>query len=54
VSGTEARLARLAAWVLQAERQGADCGLRLPGRELPPQQGERHRRAALDALAEHR
>ena len=54
VAGTEPRLARLAAWLLLAERQGLDCGLRLPGRELPPQQGEQHRRAALDALAEYR
>lgn len=51
-AGTEPRLARLAAWVLQAEREGIDCGLRLPGRELPPRQGEAHRRAALDTLAE--
>ena len=29
---TELRLSRLAAWVLQAEREGLDCGLRLPGR----------------------
>jgi uncharacterized protein (DUF58 family) len=48
---TERRLSRLAAWVLQAEREGLDCGLRLPGRELPPHQGELHRRAALDLLA---
>ncbi len=52
VAGTEARLARLAAWVLLAEQQGVDCGLRLPGRELEPQQGEHHRRRALDLLAE--
>jgi uncharacterized protein (DUF58 family) len=51
-SGTEPRLARLAAWMLQAERAGIDCGLRLPGRELPPRQGEAHRRAALDLLAQ--
>ncbi|MCM0610307.1 MAG: DUF58 domain-containing protein [Ideonella sp. WA131b] len=48
----ESRLSRLAAWVLQAERSGIDCGLRLPGHELPPRQGEAHRRAALDLLAE--
>lgn len=51
VSGTEARLARLAAWVLMADRAGLDCGLRLPGHDLPPHQGEAHRRAALDLLA---
>ena len=49
---TEKRLSRLAAWVLLAHRDGIDCGLRLPGRELPPQHGESHRRAALDALAQ--
>ena len=48
---TEHRLSRLAAWVLLADREGLDCGLRLPGRDLPPQQGDAHRRAALDLLA---
>ena len=48
----EQRLARLAAWVLAAERLQLDCGLRLPGSELAPGQGDSHRRAALDALAQ--
>ena len=48
---TELRLSRLAAWVLVAEREGLDCGLRLPGHTLPPGQGDAHRRAALDLLA---
>jgi uncharacterized protein (DUF58 family) len=47
----EQRLSRLAAWVLVAEREGIDCGLRLPSHELPLGQGEAHRRAALDLLA---
>ncbi len=47
----EQRLSRLAAWVLLAEREDLACGLRMPGRELPPGQGEAHRRAALDTLA---
>jgi uncharacterized protein (DUF58 family) len=47
----ELRLSRLAAWVLRAEREGIDCGLQLPGHELPPGQGEAHCRAALDLLA---
>jgi uncharacterized protein (DUF58 family) len=51
-AGTEPRLSRLAAWVLKADRDGVDCGLRLPGCELPPRQGDAHRRAALDLLAE--
>lgn len=48
----EKRLSRLAAWVLRAGQDGIDCGLRLPGRELPPGQGDAHRRAALDLLAQ--
>ena len=47
----EQRLSRLTAWVMIADREGLDCGLRLPGRELPPFQGDAHRRAALDLLA---
>ena len=49
----EQRLSRLAAWVLMAEHEGVDFGLRLPGRELPPGQGDAHRRAALEMLALH-
>jgi uncharacterized protein (DUF58 family) len=48
---TEARLARLAAWVLQADKLGVDYGLRLPGQEIPPDAGEAHRRRCLEALA---
>ena len=47
----EERLARLAAWVLASERAGVAWGLRLPGCELPPAQGEAQRRAGLEALA---
>ncbi|MGA0613053.1 DUF58 domain-containing protein [Caldimonas sp. KR1-144] len=47
----EARLSRLAAWVLAAERAGLAWGLALPGRELAPAHGEAHQRAALEALA---
>ena len=49
----EERLSRLCAWVLACERAGADWGLRLPGTELPPAQGEAQRRAGLEALALH-
>jgi uncharacterized protein (DUF58 family) len=49
--GLEARLSRLAGWVLAAERGGARYGLRLPGKELPPGSGESHRAACLEALA---
>jgi uncharacterized protein (DUF58 family) len=48
----EPRLSRLAAWVLLAERSGLDSGLRLPGQLLAPGQGDVHRRAALDLLAQ--
>lgn len=50
---TERRLSRLTAWVLRAERDGLDHGLRLPGRELTPAQGDAHRRSSLDLLAEY-
>ena len=48
---TEQRLSRMAAWVLQAEHAGLVWGLRLPGRELAPGQGDAHKRAALEMLA---
>lgn len=49
---TEARLSRLAAWVLQAERAGLPYGLRLDGLSLAPGLGARHQQACLHALAE--
>jgi uncharacterized protein (DUF58 family) len=48
---TEARISRLCAWVLMADRLGVDYGVRMPGRTLKPSQGEAHRRACLEALA---
>jgi uncharacterized protein (DUF58 family) len=47
----EARLSRLAGWVLQAERSGSLYGLRLPGAEIPPSRGEPHSAACMRALA---
>ncbi len=47
----EARLSRLVRWALDAHAAGLAFGLRLPGRELPPQVGEAHLRACLEALA---
>lgn len=47
----EARLSRLTAWVLQADRLGVDYGLRLPGRQIAPDHGPVHRRRCLEALA---
>lgn len=49
----EQRLSRLCAWVLMAEAQELDYGLRLAGVELPPSQGELHKRQCLQALALH-
>ena len=47
----EQRLSRLAAWALLAHRAGAEFGLRLPGLDLPPAEGEAQRRRCLEALA---
>ncbi|MGM9425427.1 DUF58 domain-containing protein [Hydrogenophaga sp. MI9] len=47
----EARLSRLTAWVLMAERMGLDYGLRIPGHEFPPDQGAAHRSRCLEAMA---
>ncbi len=51
VADKEAKLSRLTAWVLQAEKTGLDFGLRLPGQQLKPSSGEAHKRACLEALA---
>ncbi len=48
----EARLSRLTAWVLAAERLQTPYGLRLPGRETPPSLGPAHRRDCLEQLAQ--
>lgn len=48
---TEARLSRLAAWVLAAERATRPFALSLPGTMLPAASGSEHRRRVLTALA---
>lgn len=48
---TEARIARLCRWVLDAEAEQRHYGLRLPGLEIPPNQGLQHRDRCLTALA---
>lgn len=48
---TERRLAVLCRWVLDAERDGMQYGLRLPGVSIAPGTGEPHRAACLEALA---
>jgi uncharacterized protein (DUF58 family) len=49
---TEARLSRLAAWAIAADAAGHRWGLSLPGTELAPDNGNAHRHAALQALAQ--
>jgi len=51
LNGTEPRLARLAAWVLAADRAALPYGVRLPGHDLAPAAGATQRVAALDTLA---
>jgi len=48
----EARLSRLTAWVLAAERSARAFSLALPGVQLAAGQGRDHRREALSAMAD--
>jgi len=48
---TEAKLARLTRWVLDADQQGYAWGLRIPGTTFEPSTGEGHRDRCLEALA---
>ena len=50
-SETEARLSRLAAWVLAAERQELNYGLRRGGQSQDCSRGDSHKRAVLEKLA---
>jgi uncharacterized protein (DUF58 family) len=47
----EIRLSRLTYLAVEAERHREDYGLRLPGIELPPNQGPQHLTSVLTALA---
>lgn len=48
----EARIARVTAWVLEAQRRGLRWGLRLPhGASIPPGEGLPQRQRCLEALA---
>jgi uncharacterized protein (DUF58 family) len=49
--GVEARLSRLARWVLLAEQSELRYGLRLPGASVPPGEGLPHRDRCLRELA---
>ena len=44
-------VSRLTAWVLLADAQGLDYGLRLPGVEIKPGSGAAQRLRCLEALA---
>jgi uncharacterized protein (DUF58 family) len=47
----EQRISRLCAWVLVADKQEMQYGLRLGNTEIAPASGEAHRRVCLQALA---
>ena len=47
----EARLSRMAGWVLACEMAGLRYGLRIPGIHILPAHGQTHRTACLTALA---
>jgi len=47
----EARLSRLAAWVVAADAGGMRYGLKLPGKSVAPADGAAHRKLCLEALA---
>ena len=49
--GIEAKLSRLARWVIEAEAAGLKYGLRLPGSKYDPDSGVLHRDRCLQALA---
>jgi len=49
--GVEARLSRLARWVIDAGAAGLSCGLRLPDTVLAPAPGDVQRERCLEALA---
>ena len=51
INSTEERLSKLCDWVLQLERQQRAYGLRLPGVEIRPNQGEQHKKQVLTELA---
>ena len=52
-SDTETRLSILAGWIVAAEHLQIRYGLRLPGREILPDQGHTHRNVCLETLALH-
>ncbi len=51
LSGLEAQLSRLCAWVLMAEQAGLRYGLRISGQTIAPASGPAHQQRCLQALA---
>lgn len=49
--GTEPRLSQMCRWVLEADEQGSEFGLKLPGTKIPPASGSLHTQKCLEALA---
>lgn len=47
----EPKVSQLTSWIVEAEREGFQYGLRLPGFEVSPSRGESHRHHLLRALA---
>ncbi len=50
-SGTESKISQLCRWVLDAQRQGREYGLDIPGTKIAPAMGQSHLRSCLKALA---
>jgi len=53
LNNLEAALSQLCLWILVAESQGAQYGLKIPTACFEPNSGERHRELCLQALALH-
>ncbi len=51
VADGEARVSRVCAWVLMADRLGVEYGLRTAGKVVAPSLGEGHKRRCLEVLA---
>ncbi|HLP60365.1 MAG TPA: DUF58 domain-containing protein [Candidatus Deferrimicrobium sp.] len=49
--GVEGRLSQLCQWVLEADEQGMEFGLKLPGNTIAPGAGSTHTLRCLEALA---
>jgi uncharacterized protein (DUF58 family) len=49
--GVEGRLSQLCKWVLEADEQGTEFGLKLPGDAIKPGAGSTHTLKSLEALA---